>query len=129
MRNLFTLLLAAVALQGAVAPRYTLEELTSRSEIIVHGRIGASRAAWDAQHKYIWTHYDVSVIENLRGARVAAITVSEPGGSLDGVNQLFSGATAYAPGEEVVLYLYRTPIGYLRTVGGPQGKVRVREAR
>ena len=123
------LLLAAAALQGATVPRYTLEDLTAQSEIIVHGKIAASRVAWDAKHKYIWTHYDVAVIESFRGGRRATIVVSEPGGSLDGVNQLFSGVTPYAPGEEVVLFLYRTPIGYLRTVGGPQGKVRVREAR
>jgi hypothetical protein len=116
------LMFVAMGLFGAVPPRYTLEELPAHSEFIVHGRIAASRVAWDAKHKYIWTHYDVAVIENIRGG-LAAITVSEPGGSLDGVNQQFSGAVAYTAGEEVVLFLYRTPIGYLRTTGGPQGKV------
>ena len=80
--------------------------------------------AWDGKHKYIWTHYDIEPIESIRGGR-AAIAVSEPGGSLDGVNQQLSGAMPYAVGEEVVLFLYRTPIGYLRTTGGPQGKVSV----
>jgi hypothetical protein len=116
------LLFAAITFFGAVAPRYTLEELAAHSEFIVHGRIAASRVAWDARHKYIWTHYDVAVIESIRGGP-AAIAVSEPGGSLDGVNQQFSGAVSYSAGEEVVLFLYRTPIGYLRTTGGLQGKV------
>lgn len=114
-------LFAAIALFGAVAPPYTLDELVAHSEFIVHGRIAASRVAWDAKHKYIWTHYNVAVIESIRGD-ATAIVVSEPGGSLDGVNQQFSGAVPYAAGEELVLFLYRTPVGYLRTTGGPQGK-------
>ncbi len=105
-----------------MVPRYTLEGLLAQSEFIVHGKISASRVAWDAKHKYIWTHYDIELIESIRGGRTG-IAVSEPGGSLGGVNQQFSGAIPYAVGEEVLLFLYRTPIGYLRTTGGPQGKV------
>jgi hypothetical protein len=36
-----------------------------------------------------------------------------------------SGTLPFTVGEDAVLFLYRTPIGYWRTVGGPQGKFTV----
>jgi len=116
------LTLGAVLGIGGVLPRYSLGELTAGSEIIVEGRVTHTWTAWDRKHTFIWTHYEVQTGEVLKGFSAAAITVSEPGGALDGVQQLFSGAIPYTIGEHVVLFLYRTPIGYLRTRGGPQGK-------
>ena len=113
------------AAYAAVAPRVTAEELAAQSERIVHGAVTRSWTAWDSEHKYIWTHYEVAVAEILRGPIAATITVSEPGGSLDGVNMGTSGTLPFAVGEDTVLFLYRTPIGYWRTVGGPQGKYTV----
>jgi hypothetical protein len=111
-----------VAAHAAVVPRITAEELTAQSERILRGEVVRSWAAWDSEHKYIWTHYEVAVAEGVRGPHEATITVSEPGGSLDGMNMRTSGTLPYTVGEDAVLFLYRTPIGYWRTVGGPQGK-------
>lgn len=126
----FTFVIAGLAFTGsgvlaAVFPRITAEELTAQSQVIVEGNIVRSWAAWDPDHKYIWTHYEISVTDQLRGTRGTTVTVSEPGGSLDGVNQQFSGAISYTPGENAVVFLYKTPIGYWRSVGGPQGKFTV----
>jgi hypothetical protein len=114
--------LATTVAHAAVAPRLTAEQLAAQSERIVHGQVSRSWAAWDSKHKYIWTHYEVSVTETLRGPHSATFTVSEPGGSLDGVNMTTSGTLPFTVGENAVLFLYRTPIGYWRVAGGPQGK-------
>jgi hypothetical protein len=119
------IVLGGSRLQAAIFPRLTAEELTAQSELIIEGNIIRSWAAWDTEHKYIWTHYEVTVTDRLRGSTGAAITVSEPGGSLDGVHQQVSGAVLYSPGETAVVFLYQTPIGYWRSVGGPQGKFTV----
>ena len=92
------------------------------SQYIVHGRVIHTWTQWDARHSYIWTHHELEVADVLRGGARASITVSEPGGSLDGVHQAFSGTLPFASGEEVVVFLYRTPVGYLRVAGGGQGK-------
>ena len=115
----------APVLWGAVAPRMTAEVLAAQSEQIVHGRVKRSWPAWDSKHKYIWTHYQVVVAETLRGPFVPTCTVSEPGGSLDGVSLQTSGTVPIAAGEDAVFFLYKTPIGYWRIVGGPQGKFTV----
>ena len=114
-----------VASYAAVMPRVTAESLTAQSERIVRGQVVRSWTAWDSEHKYIWTHYQVAVGETVRGPHVPTVTVSEPGGSLDGVNMQTSGTLPFAAGEDAVLFLYQTPIGYWRTVGGPQGKFTV----
>lgn len=111
--------------QAAVLPSFTLDQLVRQSGVIAHGRVTRSWCAWDSSHKYIWTHYSFAVIDPLRGAQAGAIEIAEPGGSLDGLHMQVSGAVAYAIGEEAVVFLYRTPVGYWRAFGGVHGKYTV----
>lgn len=116
-------LLAATA-SAAISPQLSLEEMVDRSPVIIEARIVRSRTAWDPAHKYIWTHYELQVTDTIRGSG-SVTTVSEPGGSLDGISQAFTGSLGYSSGEHVFLFLFRTPIGYWRTTGGSHGKVTV----
>jgi hypothetical protein len=125
MKGASILALICVAAQATLVPALSLERLVDQSEIIVHGRVTSSWAAWDGGHKYIWTHYRIDVLDPIRGSRGASVVVSEPGGSLDVVNMRISGAPEYAVGEEAIVFLYRTPIGYLRATGYGQGKYTV----
>ena len=121
MRALVCLLLVLGA-QATMVPSLSVEELVDQSEVIVHGRVARSWTAWDGARKYIWTHHEIDIIDPIRGAGFAPVVVSEPGGALDGVEMRFSGVLPYALGEEAVVFLYRTPVGYLRTQGHGQGK-------
>jgi hypothetical protein len=109
-------------LDAAIFPNFTMEDLSTQSAVIAQGNVVRSWTAWDAAHKYIWTHYEIALSDVIRGSRVSSMIVSEPGGSLDGIHQQFSNALEYTPGETAVFFLYQTPIGYWRAVGGPQGK-------
>ena len=110
---------------GAVAPRYSLEDLVDHSEIIVEGTVTKSWSAWDQKHQFIWTHYDIQVMDWVRGSGGGSVVVSEPGGSVDGIYQQASGFVPYTAGEHLVLFLYRTPIGYMRSTGAQQGKLKI----
>jgi hypothetical protein len=123
-RSLISLLLCLAA-EAAIVPSVSLEELIDQSEAIVHGRVMRSWSAWDGAHKYIWTHHLIAVIDPVRGAGRGFVVASEPGGELDGIGMRFSGALEYAVGEEAIVFLYRTPIGYLRATGSGQGKYTV----
>lgn len=125
VKALFLPILLAPMLYPALAPRISFERLVSSSQFIVHGRVLRSWCGWDAKHKYIWTHHEIEVTESIRGWVDSRLTISEPGGELDGVGQTFGGALPYAAGESVVLFFDRTPIGFLRAVGGGQGKFTV----
>jgi hypothetical protein len=125
MKRALILPLICAAAQATLVPALSLEDLVEQSEIIAHGRVTSSWAVWDNGHKYIWTHYRIEVLDPLRGNPGASVVASEPGGSLDGVTMRISGAPDYAVGEEAIVFLYRTPIGYLRATGYGQGKYTV----
>jgi hypothetical protein len=125
MKRVLILPLICLAVQAALVPPLSLEELIDQSEIIVHGRVTRSWPAWDNAHKYIWTHYRIEVLDPIRGNPGESVVASEPGGSLDGVNMITSGGLHYEVGEEAIVFLYRTPIGYLRATGYGQGKYTV----
>lgn len=127
-RALIPALICAAA-QATLVPALSLEGLVDQSEIIAHGRVTSSWPAWDSGHKYIWTHYRIDVLDPIRGNPGESMVVSEPGGSLDGITMRISGAPEYALGEEAIVFLYRTPIGYLRATGYGQGKYTVTTRR
>lgn len=109
--------------------RMNLEQLTEESQLVVHGQIVRSWSAWDEGHHFIWTHHEMKVVDALKGTADPAIRFSEPGGTVDGMSMIVAGAPRYMPGEDVVVFLYRTPIGYLRTTGWGQGKYNIVEHR
>ena len=117
------LLLCPLAFWAADAPpRLSLEQLAAQSDAIVSGRIVRHWAAMDSENRFIWTHYEISVRDTLKGGHHSTIVISEPGGMLNGIFLQVSGATRYADGEDVAAFLYRTPIGYMRTTNYGQGK-------
>lgn len=108
-----------------MVPRLSLEQMVESSERIVHGRSVRSWSAWDADHRIIWTHYEIEVSDSLKGEPVRTMVVSEPGGAVDGMELTIAGMPRYGAGEEMVMFLYRTPIGLWRARGLGQGKYAV----
>jgi hypothetical protein len=132
VRTCFVLLLmlfTAGMSRATVVQRLSLERLVDKSEFIIHGRIVRSWTAWDQSHKYIWTHHNVEIHDPIKTSGPADIVVSVPGGTLDGIGMQISGTVTLIPGEEVVLFLYRTAGGYLRATGWGQGKYAVVRSR
>jgi len=129
MKRLFgVIILAALnaCFCGATAvSRLSLEEMVHGSDLIVIGQVTRVWSAWDGQHRFIWTHHEIAVHDVAKGGRNQKITVSEPGGVVNGVGMRIAGAPAYAPGEQVLLFLERVPNGYLRSLGMGQGKLRI----
>jgi hypothetical protein len=121
----YVLAMGALFLHSASAtliPRLSFEELTDASDLIVSGRVSAAWTAWDREHKYIWTHYSLSVASSLKGTPATIVEFAEPGGALDGRVMNISGTVSYAVGDNMVVFLARMPNGYLRTTGWAQGK-------
>jgi hypothetical protein len=119
---------AIIYLQAASAtsvPRLSFNELTDRSEIVVTGHVNRTWADWDAEHKYIWTHYEFGIAGTLKGAAGGSVVLSEPGGVVGIEGMVIAGSVAYHAGEEVLVFLQRMPNGYLRTTGWSQGKFTV----
>jgi hypothetical protein len=116
------------ALSATTIPRLTFEQLTDASDVIASGKVTRSWAAWDSEHKYIWTHYELSVSDTAKGSRAATVEFAEPGGAIGSTVMVIAGTVSYGIGDEVVTFLSRMPNGYLRTTGWTQGKFRLDSA-
>jgi hypothetical protein len=117
------LVLLAFSTAGATSvPSLSFEELTDHSELIVSGRITRSWSDWDSEHKFIWTHHELTVSASHKGAGRPTVVVSEPGGVVGDRAMTIAGTVAYRPGDQVTVFLQRMPNGYLRTTGWGQGK-------
>ena len=116
---------ALILLRMAAAstlPELSFNEMTDSSEIVVSGHVTRTWTDWDAEHKYLWTHYELAVSAAHKGAAARIVDIAEPGGEKDGIGMAISGATPYHVGESVLVFLSRMPNGYLRTTGFGQGK-------
>lgn len=103
-------------------PALSFEQLTDHSELVVTGEITRTWSDWDSEHKFIWTHYELSVAAAQKGSPSSAVVLSEPGGVVGIQGMSIAGAVTYQTGEKVLVFLQRMPNGYLRTTGWSQGK-------
>ncbi len=115
-RHFFCLLIPMACL-GTSIVRISLEQTVAQAEWIVDGDVVSNWCAWDSTHRFIWTHTEIAVRDRWKGSAGPTITVSEPGGVVNGMGLSIAGMVRYTPGEHVVVFLYRTPIGLIRTVG------------
>jgi hypothetical protein len=137
LRTLAAAALAVAALAGAPAraqsPRpLALEEMVDLADEIVVGHVVGSEAHW--QGKLIVTVTAVDVEESLKGAPGGRVEVTQLGGTAVhptlGVPITMT-ASSFAPlgtGEHVLLFVDRHRSGIRQLVGGPQGKLTVRDA-
>jgi hypothetical protein len=117
----FALLIAAPA-DCTILIRQDLRDLVRGAEIVVRARVIANQAAWDAERRFIWTWTSLDVVETWKGTASGRIAIREPGGEVGSVGMRVAGTPKYAPGEDVVVFLYRDPQGALRTLGWTQGR-------
>jgi hypothetical protein len=111
--------------RAAIVPQLALDQLVAGSECIIQGSVLRSWPAWDQRRQFIWTHIEVLVRERWKESGSTAdrtVVLSEPGGTVGAQTMQVGGTAAYQVGEELVVFVYRTPIGYLRAIGNGQGK-------
>ncbi len=127
-RLLLWLFLCFTTAQATLVPRLSLEQLAAESELVVHGTVVRRWADWGPSRKFIWTHHEVRVADMLKGRPALSVIVSEPGGEIGEIGMAVAGAPRYCVGQEVVLFLDRTPLGYLRGSGWGQGNFSIVES-
>ncbi len=108
LRSRLCLTLVAVTALPAFATvvmALTIEELTQRTPVIVHGSVQRTVTNWTVDHRGIWTWTEISVREALKGEVKATVLVKQPGGKMGALTQSVSGAATFEAGEEVLLFL------------------------
>jgi hypothetical protein len=106
-------------LQCATLERLSLDDMITRSTSIVRGKVTASWAAFTGS--VIYTHYQIQVSEQFKGATRNSMEVMTPGGTVKGLRQNFSGSPVLNQGDEFVFFLWTGKTGITWITGLTQG--------
>lgn len=104
--------------------RFSLDELSLRSQTIIQGVVRGSRSFWSPDRKLILTATTLEVTESLKGQTARTVEVTTVGGQVDDTVLHVSGMPSFTAGENVVVFMERS--GAFTTVFGlGQGKFTV----
>jgi hypothetical protein len=106
-------------LECATMGRLSLDEMINRSTMIVRGKVTSSWAAFTGS--VIYTHYQVQVSEQFKGAGRNSVEVMVPGGSVNGLHYNASGSPVLKLGDEFVFFLWTSKGGITWITGLTQG--------
>ena len=106
-------------LQCATMGRLSLDDMITRSTTIVRGKVTASWAAFTGS--VIYTHYQIQVGEQFKGAARTSVEVVTPGGTVKGLSASFSGSPVLNQGDEFVFFLWTSKSGLTWITGLTQG--------
>ncbi len=118
------LLATGGAAAGTTLARMTVAQMSQTAQVIARARCLGSATGWDAGE--IWTLTSFEVEEAWRGSPPARITVRLLGGRVGNLTSSVSGVPRFRAGEEVILFLERTPRGDFTVVSWEQGTFRIR---
>ena len=107
--------------------RMSVADLSRAAHTVVRARCVTSSTRWDAGE--IWTFTTFDVEELWKGSAPAQITVRLLGGSAGNFTSTVSGVPRFAPGEELILFLERTPAQDFSIVSWMQGTFRIAHSR
>jgi hypothetical protein len=113
---------------ATVIEQISLEEMTQRSDAIVHGVVTRTGSRWDMEHDEPVTITEVRVLRWIKGGDAPTVTIRERGGQVQDRGMWVAGTPRYAVNEEVVVFLERHPErpAQYRTYSLVMGKFRVR---
>src|SRR5206468_2350168 len=125
-RSFMALFLLSVTLLAAVgtARGADLQEMVRQSSAIFVGTCQMATSRWDEVSRMIFTDATFRAQSYVKGDLGPMVTITEPGGILPDMNLMMMSPDfpRFAPGEEVVLFVWVDPNGTRRVVGGRMGK-------
>ncbi len=120
------LLAAGGAAKATTLVRMSVAQMSHAAQAIVRARCLENSIGWDTGE--IWTFTSFEVQEMWQGSAPPRITVRLLGGRVGNFTSSVSGVPRFRAGEEVVLFLERTPRGDFSVVSWEQGTFRIRRA-
>ena len=134
IRTFGTLALAAASLVARYSParattlkQMSVADLSRAAHTIVRAHCAANFTRWDAGE--IWTFTTFDVEETWKGSVPAQITVRMLGGTAGSLTSTVSGVPRFSSGEELILFLERTPAQDFSIVSWMQGTFRIAHNR
>jgi hypothetical protein len=103
--------------------RMSVTDLSRAAHTVVRARCVTNSTRWDAGE--IWTFTTLDVEDTWKRSAPAQITLRLLGGSVGNFTSTVSGVPRFAPGEELILFLERTPAQDFSIVSWMQGTFRI----
>jgi hypothetical protein len=103
--------------------RMSVTDLSHAAHVVIRARCVTNSTRWDAGE--IWTFTTFDVDETWKGFAPAQITVRLLGGSAGNFTSTVSGVPRFSPGEELILFVERTPAQDFSIVSWMQGTFRI----
>jgi hypothetical protein len=116
------LLIIVPAAAAAQSTGVTTEDLARKSEVVAVGKVTGMRGEWDQNKTRIVTRVTVTVSEYLKGDAGSVMTITSPGGEVDGVGEWYSHSARFKKDEDVVVFAEKDKRGGYRVAGGQEGK-------
>jgi hypothetical protein len=113
---------------GTVMVEVPLDRMISDADAIIVGSVESHRTdrAVENGRQAVYTATRVRVQTWLKGHGGSTTEIVERGGSWQGIESRVAGVPEYREGDEVVVFLFRDPLGRYRTYGMLQGRFFVR---
>ena len=124
--GLSVMLVCGIVASSLGQPSITMTDaLAKEAEVVAVGKVTAATAQWDQTKSRIVTRVTMAVGEYLKGGAGSVITVTAPGGEVDGVGEWYSHSARFVKDEDVVVFAGRDAKGDLRIRGGAEGKISI----
>jgi hypothetical protein len=119
------LIVGAVSTSVGQTSMRTTDALAREADLVAVCKVTAATAEWDGTKSRIVTRVTMAVGEYLKGGAGSVITVTAPGGEVDGVGEWYSHSARFTKDEDVVVFAGKDPRGDLRITGGAEGKISI----
>ncbi len=110
---------------GSTLIKLDLDELVTRSELVVEGQAEDVYVQWDNAQKMIFTYVSVRVDEALKGTAPRSLLIRQLGGQVGAMQMRVPGTATFLEGDRVIVFLERRPDQTFQVVGMSQGKYQI----
>lgn len=117
-------LAVAFTAQASIVLAVDLEEMTTRADRVVVGRVLSSES-FQGGGGLIRTRHRVHVAQELRGTTDREVLVETLGGEMGDISMHVTGEPSLASGDEVLLFLQSRGGGVFHAIGATQGVMRI----
>jgi hypothetical protein len=115
----------ATTARASTLIRRSLPELARDAEFIFVGRCESRASHYNDDRSLILTAYRFRVDRVLKGRPTTGLVLDELGGMVGDRGMTVAGTPEHQVGEEVLVFVHRTPLGRLATYGLGQGRFQI----
>jgi hypothetical protein len=117
------LLSTAAAIRATTLAQLSLDQLSVAADAVARVRCAGVASRWE--NGGIWTVTSFEVVETMKGALPAQITVRLPGGRIGHLTATVDGTPRFHAGDEAVVFLERSRAGGFSVAGWVEGTFRI----